>query len=214
MNRYSASRLLARDLFQIFSKPRIPTPSTPQWTRLFSQSTARPDLPSNTVNTQPMANLASKIVRNSAEGGNQAGALDREVGDDLKIEKEENEEPYHFHVYSHKHNTHVTVTKPNRDALISLSTGNLGFKKSNRGSYDAAYQLGAYVIDKMHQQGLVKTINKLEVCLRGFGTGRDAVIKVLLGTEGKYLRNKIIRVSDATRLKFGGTRSKKPRRLG
>lgn len=160
-----------------------------------------------------MDDLARKVVRNSAEGGDQTGVSNRQVGDNLKLEEEE-EEPYHFHIYSHKHNTHVTVTKPNRDALISLSTGNLGFKKSNRGTYDAAYQLGAYVIDKMHQQGLVKKINKLEVCLRGFGTGRDAVVKVLLGSQGQHLRNKIIRVSDATRLKFGGTRSKNPRRLG
>jgi len=35
-----------------------------------------------------------------------------------------------------------------------------------------------------------------------------------LGTEGRLLRGKIGTVSDATRLKFGGTRSRKPRRLG
>src|SRR5438552_458944 len=38
-------------------------------------------------------------------------------------------EPYHFHVYAHKHNTHVTVTKPNRQSIISVSCGNLGFSK-------------------------------------------------------------------------------------
>jgi small subunit ribosomal protein S11 len=52
------------------------------------------------------------------------------------------------------------------------------------------------------------------VFLRGFGAGREAVTKALLGLEGAALRGKIVKVSDATRLKFGGTRSKKPRRLG
>lgn len=123
-------------------------------------------------------------------------------------------EPYHFHIYSHKHNTHVSVTKPNRDAIVSLSCGNLGFRKSQRKHYDAAYQLGAYVIDKLQQQGWHKKIGSLEMVLRGFGPGREAITKVILGNEGKLLRDKIVKVSDATRLKFGGTRSKKPRRLG
>lgn len=127
--------------------------------------------------------------------------------------QEEEEEPYHFHILSHKHNTHVTVTKPNRDAILSLSCGNLGFRKSQRKSYDAAYQLGAYTIDKLLQQGWHHKIKKMEVCLRGFGQGREAVTKVLLGNEGKLLVNRIVQVSDTTRLKFGGTRSKNARRL-
>ncbi|KAI1300054.1 hypothetical protein F5Y03DRAFT_364868 [Xylaria venustula] len=123
-------------------------------------------------------------------------------------------EPFHFHIYAHKHNTHITVTKPNRNAILSMSAGNIGFKKSKRGSYDAAYQLSAYVLDKLNQGGWHRKIKSLEVVLRGFGQGREAVTKVLLGSEGRLLRPHIKKVSDATRLKFGGTRSRKPRRLG
>ncbi|OTA56475.1 translational machinery component, partial [Hypoxylon sp. EC38] len=123
-------------------------------------------------------------------------------------------EPFHFHVYAHKHNSHITVTKPNRNAIINMSTGNIGFRKSKRGTYDAAYQLTTYVIDKLHQGGWHKNITAMEVVLRGFGHGREAATKVLLGTEGRMLRDKIVKVSDATKLKFGGTRSPKPRRLG
>lgn len=130
------------------------------------------------------------------------------------VEKDDSTiEPYHFHIYSHRHNCHITVSKPNRDAILSLSNGNLGFRKSQRKHYDPAYQLGAYVIDKLQQQGWHNKIEKLEVCLRGFGHGREAVTKVLLGNEGRLWRDKIVKVSDSTRLKFGGTRSKNPRRL-
>lgn len=73
--------------------------------------------------------------------------------------------------------------------------------------------MGAYVIDKLQQQPGLE-INHLEVVLRGFGPGREAVTKVLMGNEGRLLRPKIIKVSDSTRVKFGGTRSPKPRRLG
>lgn len=124
------------------------------------------------------------------------------------------EEPFHFHIYGHKHNTHITVTKPDRNAIISISAGQLGFRKAKRGTYDAAYQLCAFVIDKLNQGNWHKKIHKLEVVLRGFGNAREAATKVLLGNEGKFLKPKIVSVSDATRLKFGGTRSPKPRRLG
>ncbi|KAI1494360.1 hypothetical protein F5X96DRAFT_617606 [Biscogniauxia mediterranea] len=123
-------------------------------------------------------------------------------------------EPYHFHIYSHKHNSHITVTRPNREPILSVSAGNIGFRKSKRGSYDAAYQVTAYALDKLNQMGMHREIDTLEVVLRGFGTGREAATKVLLGNEGRLLRDKIIKTSDATKLKFGGTRSPKPRRLG
>jgi small subunit ribosomal protein S11 len=100
------------------------------------------------------------------------------------------------------------------DVLISVSAGNLGFRKSARKHYDSAFQTAAYVMGTMQERGWNKDIRKLEIHLRGFGAGREAVTKALLGSEGKFLRNKIVKVADNTRLKFGGTRSKKPRRLG
>ncbi|KAL8880792.1 MAG: hypothetical protein Q9198_001868 [Flavoplaca austrocitrina] len=123
-------------------------------------------------------------------------------------------QPHHLHIYATKHNTHITLSAPSRDPIISVSAGNIGFRKAARGTYDAAYQLGAYVMGRIQQQGLMAQIQQLEVVLRDFGPGREAVSKILLGSEGRNLRGRVIRVSDCTRLKFGGTRSKKPRRLG
>lgn len=123
------------------------------------------------------------------------------------------EEPHHLHVYSTKHNTHITVTRPNRDPIISMSTGNIGFKNSQRKHYDTAFQLAGYVFGRMKDTGLLPQIKKLEVILRGFGQGREAVTKAILGVEGMPFRGKIVRVTDATRLKFGGTRSPRPKRL-
>ncbi|KAG6005531.1 hypothetical protein E4U21_007857 [Claviceps maximensis] len=122
-------------------------------------------------------------------------------------------EPYHLHVYSHKHNTHITCTKPNREPIISMSCGNIGYRKSRRGTFDSAYSLTKYALERLIHTGWTQKINKLELVLRGFGQGRDAAVKVLMSPEGKVLRDKIIRVADSTRIKFGGTRSEKPRRL-
>jgi small subunit ribosomal protein S11 len=54
----------------------------------------------------------------------------------------------------------------------------------------------------------------LEIVMRGFGPGREAFTKAILGAEGRDIRSRISAVLDATRLKIGGTRSPKPRRLG
>lgn len=100
------------------------------------------------------------------------------------------------------------------DVLLSLSAGNIGFRKAGRGSYDAAYQLAAFTLKQMQEKGMLRDMHSLQVILRGFGAGREAVTKVILGSEGRMIRNRIVSVVDATRLKQGGPRSKKPRRLG
>lgn len=149
-----------------------------------------------------------------------------------------NEQPHRLHVYAHKHNTLLTFVQPPRaasettssgisstnasaadqkkivDVLLSLSCGNIGFKKAGRGTYDAAYQLAAFTLKQIQEKGMLRDVNKLEVVLRGFGPGREAVTKALLGTEGRLIRGRISSVVDATRLKLGGPRSPKPRRLG
>lgn len=132
----------------------------------------------------------------------------------LQIKEWEEDDKHKLHIYSTKHNTHITLSKPNRDALISVSCGNIGFRKAGRGSYDAAYQLAAFVMSRIQDKGLLPQIQKLELVYRGFGQGREAVTKAILGSEGKKIRSLIVKLSDSTRIKFGGVRSKKPRRLG
>ncbi len=205
MGRFTISRLLAPELVRPLTQTARPTITTvPQWTRLFSQQASRQQ-------AAPQGDSTMKIMGSILRGRQNP---DAEVDELAPPEQDPNSEPHHFHIYSHKHNTHITLTKPNREVILSLSCGNLGFRKSGRKHYDSAYQLGAYVIDKMHQKNLVNKINSLEVILRGFGQGREAVVKVLMGNEGKLLRGKITRVADSTRLKFGGTRSPRIRRLG
>ncbi|KAF1941844.1 mitochondrial ribosomal protein-like protein subunit S18 [Clathrospora elynae] len=126
----------------------------------------------------------------------------------------EEDDKHKLHIYAHKHNTHLTLSRPNRDPLISVSCGNIGFRKAGRGTYDAGYQLAAFVMSRILDKGLLPQIQKLELVYRGFGPGREAVTKAILGAEGKRIRGLIVKLSDSTRLKFGGTRSKKPRRLG
>ena len=122
-------------------------------------------------------------------------------------------EMHHLHVYATKHNTIVTLTRPNRDPLLSLSTGNINFKKSQRGTFDAAYQLVTYAVTQIIEKGFLHEMRRLELIFRGYGPGREAFQKVILGTEGRMLKGMVRKVTDATRLKFGGCRSRQVRRL-
>lgn len=132
----------------------------------------------------------------------------------IDYKTDRHQEPHHMHVYATKHNTHITFTTPDHSPILSKSCGDIGFKHSQRKHYDSAFQLASYVFGKLHETGKSRDITKLAVIMRGFGAGREAVTKSLLGTEGRYLRGKVVSVSDSTRLKFGGTKSSRPRRLG
>lgn len=145
-------------------------------------------------------------------GSSSEGFLNR-VRDAITTPYQINDPPHHLHLYSHKHNTHITLTRPDRNPMLSVSCGNIGFRHAQRGGFDPAHQLSSYVMAKIQERGFLMEIKRLEVVLRGFGPGREAFTKVLLGVEGGKIREKVVRVTDATRLKFGGTRSRGVRRL-
>ncbi|KKA26297.1 hypothetical protein TD95_001764 [Thielaviopsis punctulata] len=162
-----------------------------------------------------MRNLSNALFGGANAAGSSSNVVDPNAAPltDAEAAIDDSVEPYHFHIYSHKHNTHITVTRPDRNPIIAMSCGNIGIRKSRRKNYDAAYQLTAYVLERLYHQGWQHKIKNLEVILKGFGQGREAATKVLLGQEGKLIADKIKRVSDATTIKFGGTRSKNPRRI-
>ncbi|KAJ9422243.1 hypothetical protein QL093DRAFT_2309489 [Fusarium oxysporum] len=220
MSRSLTSRLAAQSFF-LTSRATVPKSSF-QIARSISQTKSnRDDKPRRAPSRPSTASLLENIYGPSdtlvfqtldKSSNIDTSTLSRDTRRQVEA-KEDDLEPYHFHIYSHKHNTHITCTKPNREPIISLSAGNIGFRKSRRGLFDSAYSLTKYVLERLIHNGWPMKMNRLEVVLRGFGQGREAALKVLMSPEGKVLRDKIVRVADSTRIKFGGTRSEKPRRL-
>lgn len=89
----------------------------------------------------------------------------------------------------------------------------LGFRKSHRGDNEAGYQVCSNMFKKIEEKRLLAPNDKIEVIVSEFGKGRDAFMSALNGKEGSYIRPHIVRLTDATPLKFGGNRSKKLRRI-
>lgn len=108
----------------------------------------------------------------------------------------------------------------------SWSGGSCGFKGVNRSGYEAGYQCAVRAFarvqqlahesaEKMGLGGVGASAGgaRFEVLFKGFGRGREAVIKALMTSEGDDVRPYVTRVTDNTPIKIGGTRARKTRRL-
>lgn len=96
---------------------------------------------------------------------------------------------------------------------IHVSAGQLGFRKAQRQEYEAGYQVSTKMFKTIEERKLLAPGDRIELVLRNFGKGREAFLSALQGKEGSGIKDHIVRISDNTKLKFGGTRSKKLRRL-
>lgn len=119
---------------------------------------------------------------------------------------------YRLHCHSTSNNTIVTLTTSDGMPVAWASGGLCGFKKANRGSYEAGHKCAIRMFQK------IREINKhepLEVDLffKGFGQGRDALYRALMTSEGQAVRLLVSTMTDRTAIKIGGTRAKKARRL-
>ncbi|KAG0672699.1 hypothetical protein C6P40_002790 [Pichia californica] len=96
---------------------------------------------------------------------------------------------------------------------ISQSTGYLGFRKAQRGEYEASFQLSSNIFKSINEKRLLQDSGKLEIIVRGFGKGRKAFFDALKGKEGNGIREYISRLSDLTPIAFGGNRGPARRRI-
>ncbi|GAA94798.1 uncharacterized protein L969DRAFT_90830 [Mixia osmundae IAM 14324] len=114
--------------------------------------------------------------------------------------------------------------------VFTVTAGQLGFKKGQRGGYEAGTQTSQKMfslIDGLIQnkgmdaikgaKGQWKTKRapptSIEVSYSGFGQGRDAVHAAMLTEPGNRVRELVTRVIDATPIKIGGVRPRKRRIL-
>ncbi|KAJ1678784.1 hypothetical protein EV182_003362 [Spiromyces aspiralis] len=121
----------------------------------------------------------------------------------------ENDHPKHhiLHVHASANNTILSLTDHKGKVLINTSGGSVGFKKSQRGGFEAAYQAAVKITEKAQEAGI--GVRYLEMRFKGFGPGRNASFKAVRSVTNW----EIVRVTDATPIPFNGCRPKKARRL-
>jgi len=100
-------------------------------------------------------------------------------------------------------NTVVSVTTPEGDVLLRNSAGAMGFKGSRKGTPFAGGQVGSLIAKGMLDMG----IKRVEVKMRGAGSGRDSVVRSL---QASGLN--VTALADVTPLPHNGCRPPKKRR--
>lgn len=119
---------------------------------------------------------------------------------------------YRLHCQATKNNTITSFTDQDGKVINWYSGGRCGFKKGQRSSYEAGYQCAVRIFKDIEHILQEKTLT-IDLFLKGFGQGREAMQKALLAAEGESIRRYVRSVTDRTRIKVGGTRAKKARRL-
>src|SRR5690606_23749699 len=109
-----------------------------------------------------------------------------------------------LNVFASFNNTLVTLCDAKGNALISASSGALGFKGSRKSTPFAAAKVGEVIGEKATQMGM----KEAAVVVRGVGAGRESALRAFAG---KGIN--ITKISDRTPVPHNGPRPPKARRV-
>ena len=101
-------------------------------------------------------------------------------------------------------NTLLTLCDAKGNAVMSASSGALGFKGARKSTPFAAAKVGEIIGEKAQQMGM----KEAEVVVKGVGAGRESALRAFSG-QGIN----ITKISDQTPVPFNGPRPPKARRI-
>lgn len=101
-------------------------------------------------------------------------------------------------------NTALLLADTAGNALVSSSSGSLGFKGSKKGTPFAAGKVGELIAEKAQLIGL----KNVDVIIRGVGSGRESSIRAFIAKGFD-----VASIVDKTPVPFNGPKAKKPRRV-
>lgn len=109
-----------------------------------------------------------------------------------------------LYVQSTYNNTQVVLTDPKGNAIISSSSGALGFRGAKKGTPFAAAKVGETLSEKAELLG----VKEIDVVVKGVGSGRESAIRSFVA-KGIQIRT----IKDVTPKPFNGPTRRKPRRV-
>lgn len=109
------------------------------------------------------------------------------------------------HVKSSFNNTMITITDRNGNVITWASGGTTGVKGTRKGTAFASGQAAVQAAEKAIEAGL----KKVEIWVRGPGSGREAAVRALQSTNLE-----VTAIKDQTRIPHNGCRPSKRRRRG
>lgn len=107
-------------------------------------------------------------------------------------------------IFSSYNNTIMTLTDSQGNTLTWASAGNVGFKGTKKGTPFAASKVAEVLLQRARKLG----IDKVEILVKGIGSGRESAIRSL-ANRGLD----IISIQDVTPIPHNGCRPPKVRRV-
>ena len=109
-----------------------------------------------------------------------------------------------IYVNASYNNTLILLADHEGKAIISSSSGTLGFKGSKKGTPFAASKVGELIADKGQAMGL----KEVDVVIKGVGAGRESSIRSFIA-KGLIINS----IKDETPVPFNGPKARKSRRV-
>ncbi|MEK7642486.1 MAG: 30S ribosomal protein S11 [Patescibacteria group bacterium] len=109
-----------------------------------------------------------------------------------------------LHIESTYNNTKLLLTDKKGNAIMSSSSGKLGFKGAKKGTPFASAKVGETLGLLAHEMGL----KEVSVVVKGVGSGRESAIRGFI-SKGANLTS----IKDITPVPHNGPKPKKPRRV-
>jgi small subunit ribosomal protein S11 len=144
--------------------------------------------------------MGKKRIIKKAGGGMDSGLKSRSLS---RVPKKKIESGI-LHIQATFNNTKLLLSDKGGNAIMSSSSGALGFKGAKKGTPFAAAKVGEVLGEKSQTMGL----REVDVIMRGVGSGRESALRAF-SSKGIDVKS----IKDATPVPFNGVRSKKPRRV-
>lgn len=130
--------------------------------------------------------------------------IEEKLKKEIKIEPSKKISEGRVYIFASYNNTICTLTDLQGNALAWTSAGNIGFKGTKKATPFAASKVAERLVEKAKKIGL----EKVEVFIKGIGSGRDSALRSLAsrGLE-------ILAIKDITPIPHNGCRPPKVRRV-
>jgi len=130
--------------------------------------------------------------------------IEEKLKKEVKVKAPQKVREGRIYISSSYNNTLITLTDPLGSALASSSAGSIGFKGTKKATPFAASKVATKICESAQKLG----IEKVEVFVKGIGSGRDSAIRSLV-THGLDITS----IKDITPIPHNGCRPPKVRRV-
>lgn len=143
------------------------------------------------------------IKKGNEEGGDERGAAGKGTSEGKRTSSKKVLQG-RMYVYSSYNNTLISLTDGQGNVLAQASAGAMGFKGTKKSTPFAASK----VADALAQVARSRGMEKLEILIKGIGSGRDSALRSI-GSKGFEISS----IRDITPIPHNGPRPRKVRRV-